>query len=56
MPEGAQEALKDDAVSEESTSDEEEADWWSQAFEWFSNRYVLTVAVLKGLPSFLKST
>ena len=21
------------------------ADWWSQAFEWFSNRYVLTVAV-----------
>ena len=21
------------------------ADWWSQAFEWFSNRYVLTVSV-----------
>lgn len=21
------------------------ADWWSQAFEWFSNRYVLTIAV-----------
>ena len=21
------------------------SDWWSQAFEWFSNRYILTAAV-----------